>query len=773
VRAVSSVHVQYLPLLQPRLTRFYSPLRRAAPLQERSPKWANQNDDSPVPTQVETRVSSESGRKTTAPNERNGPSKDPSKNDQGTKGREEQSAPVEASFLRNSPRGGGRRELSTGSRSKSTEPFLNKAGSSFEEPGARKAADSFGPATGKGGRNRAGNGTPEMRFLNVVTSDTPSPTSSPESVFGVTSANGQSKGRRGGQQGSVTETERRTEERNGERNSPQLAAGGSGGRTLTGAARGRRSSLGLESVSASKEVGFDAVSGNQTPSLAVGREGKRGTGERGPQEELGAQQPSDVESKPGRRRSLVKRFDDHSDASPLKLGPPESRTSFETLPQASSPRIGFTERDLASGEPETPRPKGRDRRARAPSALEQSLDSLAFFRHSHAGRLHIPAEPLGSPGVNWPAGLQSEGVETRQVDAAASEKRSEERRGKMDGPNVEADVHTREGKTESRQWAGLKPAAQAEVQAETERLGSDTRIASEAPGWRAPSALLDPGLSTGRQEAEWMHSQGIPSAERKERAHSGTEVDDALASLLGPAKGLDSEGATRGVLQEANALQEAPFPTSFSIPSEPRGRQLTVLILENWGDPFYVGLSGLELFDSAGKLLSVQSLEKQIRADPPDLNVLSGYGSDPRTVDKLLDGVNWTCDDLHAWLAPFTPGEVVSITVSFDDATTLGMIRVWNYNHSRIHSFRGVRSIQVRLDDRVIFMGEIRKAPGIMEGALRCAECLLFTKDENTLERLEEYDRRRYSDTANAIKVAAENAGGTDSGVESLELSGL
>lgn len=750
--------------------RFFFRLpRRAVPLQERPPKWADQNDISTAPTQDETRFSGEPERRTTAPKERTRPSEYPSQNDQGRKGLGEQTAPVEASFLRNSPRGGGRRELSTGSRSKSTEPFLKKSGS---EPSARKAADSFGPASGKGGRNRNGNGTPEMRFLNVITSDTPSPTSSPESVFGVTSANGQSKGRRGGQQGSATETERRTEERSGERDSPHLAAGGSGGRSLMGAARGRRSSLGLESISASKEVGLDAV--NQKPSLAGGKEG---TGERGSRGELGAQQPSDIESKPGRRRSLVKRFDDHSDASNLKFAPSESKTSFDTLPQASSPRIEFTERDLASGEPETPRPKGRDRRARAPSALEQSLDSLAFFRHSHAGRLHIPCEPLGSPaessGVNGPAALQSEGVEMRQVEAAASEKRSEERRGKTDGPKVEVEVRKRDGGRGSQQWAGLKFAAQAEAQAETERSGSDGRIASEAPGWRAPSALLDPRLPTGRQEAERMHSQGVPSVERKERAHGGTEVDDALASLLGPAKGLDSEGATRGDLQEANALQEAPFPTSFSIPSEPRGRQLTVLILENWGDPFYVGLSGLELFDSAGKLLSVQSLEKQIRADPPDLNVLSGYGSDPRTVDKLLDGVNWTCDDLHAWLAPFTPGEVVSITVSFDDPTTLGMIRVWNYNHSRIHSFRGVRSIQVRLDDRVIFMGEIRKAPGIMEGALRCAECLLFTEDENTLERLEEYDRRRYSDTANAIKAAAENGGSTDSGVESLELSGL
>jgi hypothetical protein len=33
--------------------------------------------------------------------------------------------------------------------------------------------------------------------------------------------------------------------------------------------------------------------------------------------------------------------------------------------------------------------------------------------------------------------------------------------------------------------------------------------------------------------------------------------------------------------------------------------------------------------------------------------VLDGYGNDPRTVDKLTDGHNHTCDDMHAWLAPF------------------------------------------------------------------------------------------------------------------------
>jgi hypothetical protein len=566
VRAVSFLYVQYLYSLQPRLTRFFFRLpRRAVPLQERPPKWADQNDISTAPTQGETRFSSEPERRTTAPKERTRPSEDPSQNDQGRKGLGEQDAPVEASFLRNSPRGGGRRELGTGSRSKSTEPFLNKSGS---KPSARKAADNFGPASGKGGRNRNGNGTPEMRFLNVVTSDTPSPTSSPESVFGVTSANGQSKGRRGGQQGSATETERRTEERSEERDSPHLAAGGSDGRSLMGAARGRRSSLGLESNSASKEVGLDAF--NQKPSVARGKEG---TGERGPRRELGAQQLSDIESKPGRRRSLVKRFDGHSDASDSKFAPYESRTSFDTRPQASSARIEFTERDVLSGEPETPRPKGRDRRARAPSALEQSLDSLAFSRHSHAGRLHIPCEPpAGSSGVNRPAALQGEELGRRELDAAASEKRSEEWRGKTDGPNGEVDVQTREGETGSRRWAGLKSAAQVEVQAETERSGSDGWTTSEAPGWRTSDALLEPGLPSGRQEAKRMHSQGVPSVERKERAHGGTEVDDALASLLGPAKGLDAEGATRGGSQEANALQRRLFPPpSASRPSHVAG----------------------------------------------------------------------------------------------------------------------------------------------------------------------------------------------------------
>ena len=35
------------------------------------------------------------------------------------------------------------------------------------------------------------------------------------------------------------------------------------------------------------------------------------------------------------------------------------------------------------------------------------------------------------------------------------------------------------------------------------------------------------------------------------------------------------------------------------------------------------------------------------------------------------------------------------------------MIRIWNYNKSRIHSFRGAKNVSMFLDNKEIFCGEI------------------------------------------------------------------
>ena len=138
----------------------------------------------------------------------------------------------------------------------------------------------------------------------------------------------------------------------------------------------------------------------------------------------------------------------------------------------------------------------------------------------------------------------------------------------------------------------------------------------------------------------------------------------------------------------------------FVIPCEPCGRRLVIDIKSVWGDPHYVGLAGIDIYDKYGQAVAFKDYTKSISAHPADINILAGYGKDPRTVDKLLDGINLTCDDLHVWLAPFTAGQSHEITITFDTEVTLGAIRLWNYNKSRIHSCRGARDVDIMLDSK-------------------------------------------------------------------------
>eukprot|EP00727_Mastigamoeba_balamuthi_P006009 m51a1_g2027 putative long-chain-fatty-acid-- ligase (1959) ;mRNA; r:1299220-1309113 len=172
----------------------------------------------------------------------------------------------------------------------------------------------------------------------------------------------------------------------------------------------------------------------------------------------------------------------------------------------------------------------------------------------------------------------------------------------------------------------------------------------------------------------------------------------------------------------------------------PSGKQMVINMTSTWGDPYYIGLSGLDMFDEAGRVVRLGDVKRQLRADPPDINILEGYSNDPRTIDKLVDGVSRTCDDYHVWLAPFTEGKSHTITVDFDGRVTLSLLRFWNYNKSRIHSYRGARDVEVTLDGEVVFRGEIKKAPGNLHRADACAEYVLFTTDDAVLAAIEAND---------------------------------
>jgi hypothetical protein len=68
------------------------------------------------------------------------------------------------------------------------------------------------------------------------------------------------------------------------------------------------------------------------------------------------------------------------------------------------------------------------------------------------------------------------------------------------------------------------------------------------------------------------------------------------------------------------------------------------------------------------------------------------------------------------------------------------MIRIWNYNKSRIHSFRGARLLTCKLDEKLIYRGEIAKAPGNTIDPSTCCEIILLTDNDSILNKIDSND---------------------------------
>ncbi|KAL4471398.1 hypothetical protein ABPG74_008291 [Tetrahymena malaccensis] len=199
----------------------------------------------------------------------------------------------------------------------------------------------------------------------------------------------------------------------------------------------------------------------------------------------------------------------------------------------------------------------------------------------------------------------------------------------------------------------------------------------------------------------------------------------------------------KSVQKENQQIQQQNLQTNsqqFQIPNLPEGKSIKIEIYTTWGDNYYVGLTGIEFFDSQGNLIQINNPKKQVKAEPSDINILPEYGEDPRTCDKLVDGVYLTCDDLHMWLAPYSQGKINYIYIDFLSVQKLSMIRIWNYNKSRIHSFRGARDIKILLDEVPIFAGPIQRAQGIQYYAPQDCEYVMFTDSESIIQQIENND---------------------------------
>lgn len=243
-----------------------------------------------------------------------------------------------------------------------------------------------------------------------------------------------------------------------------------------------------------------------------------------------------------------------------------------------------------------------------------------------------------------------------------------------------------------------------------------------------------------------------------------SELQSMPSTLYGPGSGMPPlSAATKNRILSSTAVNSHSVisdeaPVTPSIPVLPSGTRLKLEILSTWGDPHYVGLNGIEIFDQHGVLISFQNPARQVRACPASINDLDEYSDDPRVAKNLVDGVNFTSDDFHMWLAPFTVGEEHFVELVMDAKTSISMIRLWNYNKSRAHSFRGVRHARLILygsprsnttalrpesSGSVIFEGEISKALGLVnaDSIDQSCEVILFTRDEVILQAIESNDK--------------------------------
>ena len=281
-----------------------------------------------------------------------------------------------------------------------------------------------------------------------------------------------------------------------------------------------------------------------------------------------------------------------------------------------------------------------------------------------------------------------------------------------------------------------------------------------------------------RQESSQVRKHNRPNASFHEDAEEASHDEILQKQILNESFNMELFFRDQAEVEESLA----------NLPTLPTGQVLSLLIESNWGDPNYVGLHGIESFSRDGSMIETcidrqfqESIESYDRgnslANDDDLETViqhmsksllgnlaqrSGTGElpcivairvrrlsrdnqhlttccDGHSVYRLVNQPHATCDDVHSWLAPLA-GHIV-IDIIYSNPTTLAMLRLWNYNKDRIHSYRGVRCVKTFLDGQEIFQGEIRKAQGCLpKEPLVCSESLLFSFDQQCIESIRNHD---------------------------------
>ncbi|GLD92387.1 hypothetical protein PINS_up000920 [Pythium insidiosum] len=155
----------------------------------------------------------------------------------------------------------------------------------------------------------------------------------------------------------------------------------------------------------------------------------------------------------------------------------------------------------------------------------------------------------------------------------------------------------------------------------------------------------------------------------------------------------------------------------YEPPYFPQGLTLKFVFWNTWGDPYYLGINGMELFDYSGKRITTRPTV--ITASPHSVSdIYSEKGpamKDSRIPENVLSGKDKNMCAAHdSWLAPLASSLGIAhgnhMYIVFDEPIVISLIKFWNYSKT---PERGVKDMDIYVDDLHVFSGSLRKAPVI------------------------------------------------------------
>lgn len=140
-----------------------------------------------------------------------------------------------------------------------------------------------------------------------------------------------------------------------------------------------------------------------------------------------------------------------------------------------------------------------------------------------------------------------------------------------------------------------------------------------------------------------------------------------------------------------NSFMESKKPQCLSC------KRLKIILRSSYGDPEYVGLTGLQFFDENEEPINIEKA-KTIGALPKDINTVMNNCGDPRIFENVFNQINETNDDNYMWLTLYNSATPPYIELSYEECINISTIKFWNYNRNGDLQ-RGVKQVDLIVDE--------------------------------------------------------------------------